>query len=213
MREKPEHYLRKSTESHNMQTLYQIILWPNLIHFLGAVSTDYFSLLLAITEQYQDFPSNISLIAVDIDPWFLSSAITILLQTSLSIYMRNTKNTSIFFFTNWNSTWYRWVGKTLDSIASSIISTYDMDKIHNSILKIPWFHTPDSCFSWNRHDTMGNINNSKLATTNLFCIFGGSFFAHPSPDILAKHNIKETASKVNIWGPLYIPKVKGLVGL
>ena len=52
----------------------------------------------------------------------------------------------------------------------------------------------------------------KLATTNSFRVFGGSVFAHPSPDILNKHNIKETANKRNIWSPLYIPKDEGSGG-
>ena len=30
------------------------------------------------------------------------------------------------------------------------------------------------------------------------------FFSHPSPDILTKHNIKETSSKHNIWDPFNI---------
>ena len=45
-----------------------------------------------------------------------------------------------------------------------------------------------------------------MVTTKLFRIFGDSIFAHPSPDILTKHNRKETASKRNIWGPFYITK-------
>ena len=53
---------------------------------------------------------------------------------------------------------------------------------------------------------MVDIAERKLATTNSFRVFGGSFFAHPSPDIPTKHNIKETASKGNIWGPFFIPK-------
>ena len=59
---------------------------------------------------------------------------------------------------------------------------------------------------------MGDISEQKLATTDSFCIFGGSFFAHPSPKITTKHNIKEAASKGNIWGPVYIPKGEGLDG-
>ena len=47
---------------------------------------------------------------------------------------------------------------------------------------------------------MGEIAEQKLATTNSFRIFGGNLSAHTSPDILAKHNIKETAGKGNIWG-------------
>ena len=47
---------------------------------------------------------------------------------------------------------------------------------------------------------------------NLFRFFGGSFFANPSPGILAKNNTKEKTNKCNIWGPLYIPKFAGSVG-
>ena len=32
---------------------------------------------------------------------------------------------------------YRWVGKTLDIVASSIISMYDVDKKQNCVLNIP----------------------------------------------------------------------------
>ena len=88
----------------------------------------------------------------------------------------------------WTST-YIWVGKNLDIIESRIISAHDVDKSQNSILKIALFHTPASHISQNRHDTMGNIVDQKLATTNSFLVFGGSFSAHPSPDILTKHNI------------------------
>ena len=59
---------------------------------------------------------------------------------------------------------------------------------------------------------MGNISEQKLATTDSFCIFGGSLFAHHSPEIMTKHNIKETASKANIWGPFYITKGEGSDG-
>ena len=31
-------------------------------------------------------------------------------------------------------------------------------------------------------------------------------FAHLLSEVMTKHNIKETASKGNIWGPFYIPK-------
>ena len=53
---------------------------------------------------------------------------------------------------------------------------------------------------------MGDIAKKKLMTMNSFCVFGGSLFAHPLQDILTKHNIKENASKGNIWGLFYIPK-------
>ena len=35
---------------------------------------------------------------------------------------------------------YRWVGKTLDIVASSMFYTCDIDKTWNNILKIPWYH-------------------------------------------------------------------------
>ena len=89
---------------------------------------------------------------------------------------------------------------------------YDVDEMQNGILKIPWFHTPASHFSRNVHDTMSNISDQKMETMALLCIFGGSFFANPSPEILTKYNIKETFSKGNIWGPFYIPKGEGLGG-
>ena len=49
----------------------------------------------------------------------------------------------------------------------------------------------------------------RLATTNLFRVFGDIFFAHPSPDILTKHNIRETDTERNIWGPFYISYGEG----
>ena len=52
---------------------------------------------------------------------------------------------------------------------------YDIDKTHNSILKIPWFHTPSSHFSRNGRDTMGNISKQKLAMIDSFHIYGSSF--------------------------------------
>ena len=59
---------------------------------------------------------------------------------------------------------------------------------------------------------MGKIDEQKLVTADSFRVFGGIFYAHPSPNILNKHNIKETASKGNIWGPFYIPKGEGSGG-
>ena len=52
---------------------------------------------------------------------------------------------------------------------------------------------------------MGNIAEEKLVMMDSFRIFGGSVFAHHLPEILTKHNIRETASKGNIWDPFYIP--------
>ena len=59
---------------------------------------------------------------------------------------------------------------------------------------------------------MGNIDGQKLAIMDSLRIFGGSFFAHTSPEIMTKHNIKETAIKVNIRGPFYITNGEGLGG-
>ena len=70
---------------------------------------------------------------------------------------------------------YIWVGKNLDIVASSIISTSDTNKIQNDILKLTWFHTPASYFLLNGHDTMGYIVEQNLAMTYSFQIFGGSF--------------------------------------
>ena len=107
---------------------------------------------------------------------------------------------------------YRWVKKTLDIVASSINYTYDVNKMKNSILKIPWFHTSASNFSQNGQDTIGDIPEHKLATTDSFYIFGGIFPTHPYPAIPTKYNTKETASKGNIYGPFNIPKGGGLGG-
>ena len=51
-----------------------------------------------------------------------------------------------------------------------------------------------------------------MAMTEPFHIFGGSVFSHPLPEILTKHNIKETASNGSIWGPFYISKGEGQGG-
>ena len=101
---------------------------------------------------------------------------------------------------------------TLYILASSVISTYDADKRQNSILITPWFHTPAFQFSWNGHDITGKILEQKLATIHSFNVFGGSFFAHPSPEILTKHNMKETSSKGKIWGSFYITKCESSDG-
>ena len=53
---------------------------------------------------------------------------------------------------------------------------------------------------------MDDISEQKLASADLFRVFGGSFFAHTFPYILKKHIIKETVSKAKRWGPFYIPK-------
>ena len=59
---------------------------------------------------------------------------------------------------------------------------------------------------------MGEISEPKLAMTESFYIFGGMFFAHSLTEIPTKHNIKDTASKGNIWGLFYTPKGEGLGG-
>ena len=100
----------------------------------------------------------------------------------------------------------------MDILSSSMIYTYDVHKMQNSILNIPWFHTPASHFSRNGYDTMGDTIEQKLAATDSFRIFGGRCFASYLHEILTKHNIKETSSKSNIWGQFYIPKGEGLDG-
>ena len=57
---------------------------------------------------------------------------------------------------------------------------------------------------------MDEIAEWKMVTTNLFHIFGGICFAHPSPYIMTKHNTKETSSKCNICNPFNITKGKSL---
>ena len=74
---------------------------------------------------------------------------------------------------------YSWVEKNLDIVSSSIIYTYDVNKTQNSILMIPWFHIPTSNSLRNGHKTMGKVAKQKMATTNSFRIFYGSFSAHP----------------------------------
>ena len=57
---------------------------------------------------------------------------------------------------------------------------------------------------------MGDIAERKPATTDSFLVFLVAVFsAHPSPDILTKHNIKETAGEGNTWAPLNIPEGEG----
>ena len=58
---------------------------------------------------------------------------------------------------------------------------------------------------------MGKFAEQKLAMTDSFHMFGGIFLRF-LPEILTKHNIKETVSKGNIWGTFYIPKSEGLGG-
>ena len=59
---------------------------------------------------------------------------------------------------------------------------------------------------------MGKIFERKLVMMNSLRIFCGSFSVNPSPAILNTHNIKETSSKSNIWGPFYTPKGGGSGG-
>ena len=93
--------------------------------------------------------------------------------------------------------------KIMDIVASSIIYTHDVDQTQSSILKVPWFHTPASNFPRNWHDTMGNIYEQKLAMKDSFRIFGGSFFAHPSPEILTKHNIQKLLVRTTFGSIIY----------
>ena len=73
--------------------------------------------------------------------------------------------------------------KKLDIVDYSKIFTYDVDKSQNSFLEISWFHTPGYHFLQNKHGTMGDIFEQKLATTDSFHIFGGIVFAHLFPEI------------------------------
>ena len=52
----------------------------------------------------------------------------------------------------------------------------------------------------------------KLATTDSLRISGGRFSTHPLPETLNKHNIKETDSKVTIWGTFDMSKGEGSGG-
>ena len=97
-------------------------------------------------------------------------------------------------------------------IASSIISTYDVDKKQNVILKIPWFQTPASHFSRNWHENTGELFEQKVMIVNSFRVFGGSSSAHPLPAILSKHNNKEADIKGRMLGLFYIPKGEGSGG-
>ena len=131
---------------------------------------------LSINEKSPYFLPDSSLIAINISPWFLHDHFTIAIDQFVHLYeayFSQIKRQN--YFSNWNNTWYSWVGKNLDIVASSITSMYDINKTKNSILKIPWFHTPVSIFSRNGHDNMGKINKWKLTTTKWFRIFGGIF--------------------------------------
>ena len=59
---------------------------------------------------------------------------------------------------------------------------------------------------------MGDILDQKLATSDSLRVFGSSFSAPPSPEILTNHNFKGTSGISNIWGPFYIPKCESLGG-
>ena len=63
----------------------------------------------------------------------------------------------------------------MDFVASSLISTYDVDKAQNSLLESPLFHNPASCFSQNGRGTMGKIAKQKNVMTDSFRIYGGIF--------------------------------------
>ena len=213
LRKKPKHCLCNSTDSHKIRPLCQRILQSCLIHVLCTFSTAYFSLLIEIIEEYTYFHPNSFLIAICIAPWSLPGWYHYIATYCFSHLHEEDRShiESEKHFSNWNATWYIWVGKTLYIVDSSIIYTYDIDNTQTIILKIPWFHTPSSHYSQNEHDTMEKIVEWKLATMNLFHIFCGGFF-NPSPDILTKYNIKEISSTGNILSPFYLPRGKGLGG-
>ena len=69
LRLKSEHYLCKSTESNHIQNLCHRILRSCLIHFLGPVSTGYFSQLLPIAKcSPQSLPHHFP---ISTAPWLL----------------------------------------------------------------------------------------------------------------------------------------------
>ena len=213
LREKPGHYLRKSTESHHMRTLCQRILRSWFIHFLGTVSTAYLLLKLAITDQSPYSPPNISLITIGISPWLLPVRYHYI-TTDQFFHPHEEDRSHIQWQKLFHQLKYHMIqqdGKNLYIVSSSIISMYDINKTQNSILKMPWFHTLASHFSQNGHDTIGNISEWKLAMTNLFCIFGGNFLPIPRltywPNTISRKIPVNTTSgvyliypKVRVWG-------------
>ena len=95
----------------------------------------------------------------------------------------------------------------MDIVASIIISVYVADKTQNSILKMPWFHTPASHFSQNRHCTISNIAKQQLEmTASLWIVVAVS-----CPFIF--WNADQTQYQGNFWGTFYIPKGEGLDGI
>ena len=89
---------------------------------------------------------------------------------------------------------------------------YDLNKTQNIIIKVPWFHTPASNFSQNTHDTMVKITKRKKWRRCNHSTSDGNYFALTLPGIMTKYNIKETASKGNIWFPFYMSKGEDLDG-
>ena len=68
LQEKPEHHICKSTESHQMRALVSNNFAIMLDYFLRYSQYSYFSLSLAITEQYPHSLPNLSPIAIAISP-------------------------------------------------------------------------------------------------------------------------------------------------
>ena len=178
LREKPKYCLCNSTESHNMRTLCQSILWSCLIRLLVTFSTAYFSLLIEITEQYTYFHPNSFLIAIGIAPWSLPGWYHYIAPYRFSHLHEEDRShiESQKHFSNWNATWYIWVGKTLYIVDSSIIYMYNIDNTQTIILKIPWFHTPAYIFftKWAWHN--GKDCRVKTGNDELIPYFWWQFF-------------------------------------
>ena len=73
-------------------------------------------------------------------------------------------------------------GKSMDIVASGMFSMYEVNKMSNSILMIPWFFwlpTPASSFLQNSHDTMGKIPKQKMPTKNHYTFLVAIFSPVP----------------------------------
>ena len=96
----------------------------------------------------------------------------------------------------------------MDIVASSIISTYDVDNLEYYPKDTLISHFSLSFFTkWTLHH--GRDCLAKTGDGRLMPHFWWKVFAHFLPEILTKHNIKETSSKGNIWGPFHLPKGEG----
>ena len=96
----------------------------------------------------------------------------------------------------------------MDRIASSIVSTYYINKMMNSGLKIPLFHTPASHFSLNRNSTMGIISEQKLVTTISFHFFVVVFLLTSYLTYLTNTISRKLPVKATFGVHLIYPKVR-----